>query len=98
MHNSQIKYDKHECNHSFKPEIVCPKKKKIIFENEKKNVRILKKNILTADIEFCVADVTTKTHKYVIAEHIPKSVCYICKVLSNTTSVLIVSKDLLTIY
>ena len=24
--NSQIKYDKHECNNSFKPEIVCPKK------------------------------------------------------------------------
>ena len=96
MHNSQIKYDKHECNHSFKPEIFCPKKK-ITFENEKKTSEY-KKNILTADIEFCVADVTTKTHKYVIAEHIPKTVCYICKVLSNTTSVLIVSKDLLTIY
>ena len=24
--NSQIKYDKHECSTSFKPEIVCPKK------------------------------------------------------------------------
>ena len=29
--NSQIKYDKHKCNHSFKPEIHCPEKEKIIF-------------------------------------------------------------------
>ena len=29
--NSQIKYDKHVCGHSFKPEIVCPKKKHITF-------------------------------------------------------------------
>ena len=24
--DSQIKYDKHECNNSFKPEVFCPKK------------------------------------------------------------------------
>ena len=29
--NSQNKYDKDECSHSFKPEVVCPRKKKIIF-------------------------------------------------------------------
>ena len=29
--DSQIKYNKHECNNSFKPEVVYPKKKKIIF-------------------------------------------------------------------
>ena len=29
------------------------------------------KNIITADIECFVTEVTTKTHKYVIAEHIP---------------------------
>ena len=29
--HSQIKYDKHECNKSFKPEIVCPKKKRNIL-------------------------------------------------------------------
>ena len=34
--NSQIKYDKHEWNNSFKPEIVCPKKKHITFINENK--------------------------------------------------------------
>ena len=27
--DSQIKYDKHVCCHSFKPEIFCPKKKHI---------------------------------------------------------------------
>ena len=32
--NSQIKYDKHESNHSFKPEIVYPKKKHISFIKE----------------------------------------------------------------
>ena len=35
------------------------------------------KKIITADIEFCFVDVRTKTHKYVIAEHIPISVGYI---------------------
>ena len=34
--NSQIKYDKHECSHSFVPEIVCPKKKHITFIKEHK--------------------------------------------------------------
>ena len=71
--NSQIKYDKHECSHTLKPIIRCPKKKKIAFINEHKNIR----NIITADIEYCVVDVTTKTHKYVIAEYIPISVGYI---------------------
>ena len=71
--DSQIKYDKHECNNSFKPEVVCPKKKKITFINEHKRQNI--KNI-TADIE-CVTNVSTSTSKYVIAEHIPMSVGYI---------------------
>ena len=30
--NSQIKYNKHECSHSFKPEIVCPKKKHYFYK------------------------------------------------------------------
>ena len=70
--NSQIKYDKHECNHSFKPDIVCPRKKKITFINEHRRQNI--KYFITADLECWVADVTTKTHKYVRAEHIPISV------------------------
>ena len=86
--NSQIKYDKHECNNSFKPEIVCPKKKHINFLNEHKRQNI--KNIITADIECCIVDprsgstelfckftdVTTNDLKYVIAEHIPIAVGY----------------------
>ena len=67
--NSQIKYDKHECSHYFKPEIVCPKKKQITFINEHKRQNI--KNIITADIECCVIGVTTNNSKYLIAEHIP---------------------------
>ena len=47
--NSQIKYDNHICSHSFKPEIVCPKKKHITFINEHKCQNITK--IITADIE-----------------------------------------------
>ena len=47
--NSQFKYDKHECSHFFKPEIVCPRKKKITFINKHK--RQNKKNIITADIK-----------------------------------------------
>ena len=39
---SQIKYDKHECSHTFKPEVVCPKKKKITFMNEHKGQKIKK--------------------------------------------------------
>ena len=41
--DSQIKYEKHECNNSFKPEVVCPKKKKITFINERKrqNIKML---------------------------------------------------------
>ena len=69
--DSQIKYDKHECNNSFKPEIVCPKKKHITFINEHKRQNI--KNI-TADIECCIVEVTTNDCKYVIAEHIPIAV------------------------
>ena len=55
--NSQIKYDKHECNISFKQEIVCPKKKQITFINEHKRQNI--KNIITADIEGCIVEVST---------------------------------------
>ena len=40
--DSQIKYDKYECSHSFKPEVVCPKKKKITFINEHKRQNIKK--------------------------------------------------------
>ena len=40
--NSQIQCDKHKCSHSFKPEIVCPKKKKITFINEHKRQNIKK--------------------------------------------------------
>ena len=70
--DSQIKYDKRECNNSFKPDVVCPKKKIITFINEHKRQNI--KNIITADVECCVTDVSTSTSKYVIAEHIPISV------------------------
>ena len=68
--NSQNKYDNHICSHSFKPEIVCPKKKKITFINvhRRKNIR----NIITADIECC--GVGTNDCKYVIAHFIPISV------------------------
>ena len=40
--NSQIKYHNHECSTSFKPEIVCPKKKHITFINEHKRQNIKK--------------------------------------------------------
>ena len=73
--DSQIKYGKHKCNNSFKPEVVCPKKKKITFIIEHK--RQNKKNFITADIECCFTNVSTSTSKYVLAEHIPKSVGYI---------------------
>ena len=73
--DSQIKYDKHECNNSFKPDVVCPKRKKITFINEHKRQNM--KNIITADIECCVTKVSTSTSKYVIAEHIPIIVGYI---------------------
>ena len=49
--DSQIKYGKHECNNSFKPKAVCPKKKKITFINEHKRQNI--KILITADIECC---------------------------------------------
>ena len=55
--NSQIKSDKHECNNSFKPEIVCPKKEYITFINEHKRQNI--KNIITAEIECCIVEVST---------------------------------------
>ena len=73
--DSQIKYDKHECKNSFKPEVVCPRKKKITFINEHKRQNI--KNVITADIECCIVEVGTSDCKYVIAEHIPISVGYI---------------------
>ena len=73
--NSQIKYDNHICNHSFKSEIVCPKKKKITLTNEHRRQNI--KNIITADIECCIVEVATNDCKYVIAQHIPISVGYI---------------------
>ena len=73
--NSQIKYDNHICNHTFKPEIVCPKRKHITFINEHKGQNI--KNIVTADIECCIFEVTSNDYKYVIAEHILISVGYI---------------------
>ena len=40
--NSQIKNDKHVCSHSFKSEIVCPKKKHVTFINEHKRQNIKK--------------------------------------------------------
>ena len=73
--NSQIKYDNLICSHSFKPEIVCPKKKYITFIKEHKRQNI--KHIIAADIESCIVDVTTNNHKYVISEHIPIGVGYI---------------------
>ena len=75
--DSQIKYNKHECNNSFKPRVFCPKKKKITFIIEHKRQKI--KNIITADIECCIKEVATNGCKYVIAEHIPISVGYICQ-------------------
>ena len=59
---------------SFKPEILCPRKKHITFINEHKRQNI--KNTITADIECCVTNVSTSTSKYVIAEHIPLAVGY----------------------
>ena len=73
--NSQIKYDNHICSHSFKPEIVCPKKKHITFIKEHKRQNI--KNIITADIECCIVEVASNDYKYVIAEHILISIGYI---------------------
>ena len=72
---SQIKYDKHECNNSFKAKVVCPKEMKIIFINE--NKRQNSKNVISADIECCIVEVATNDCKYVIAEHIPIIVGYI---------------------
>ena len=72
--DSKIKYDKHEGNNSFKPEIVCPKKKHITFINEHKRQNI--KNTITADIECCIVEVSTNDCKYVIAEHIPIAMGY----------------------
>ena len=61
-------------NTSFKPEIVCPKKKHITFVNEHNCQNI--KNFITADIECCIVEVSTNDLKYVIAEHIPIAVGY----------------------
>ena len=72
---SQIKYDNHICSHSFKPEIVCPEKKRITFINEDRRQNI--KHIITADVECCIVEVATNDCKYVIAQHISISVGYI---------------------
>ena len=40
--DSQVNYDKHECNNSFKPEVVCPNKKTSTFKNEHKRQKIKK--------------------------------------------------------
>ena len=61
----QIKYDNHICSHPFKPQILCPKKKKNTFINEHKRQNI--KHITTADIECCIVEVATNDAKYVIA-------------------------------
>ena len=50
------------------------RKKHISFINEHKRQNI--KNIITADIECCIAEVTTNDCKYVMAEHIPIAVGY----------------------
>ena len=55
--NSEIKYDKHESNNSFKPEVVCPKKKKITFIKEHKRQNIT--NVITADRECCKSQLMT---------------------------------------
>ena len=73
--DSQIKYDKHECSNSFKPEDVCPRKKKIIFINEHKRQNIRKD--ITANIECCIVEVATNDYKYVIAENNPINVGYL---------------------
>ena len=39
--DSHIKNNKHECKNSFKPEVVCPKKKKINFINKHKRQNIM---------------------------------------------------------
>ena len=51
------------------------RRRKLLSVNEQKRKNI--KNIITADIECCVTNVSTSTSKYVIAEHIPISVGYI---------------------
>ena len=72
--NSRIKYDKQECNNSFKPEIVCPKKNHITFINEHKRQNI--KKYYNCRYRCCITDVTTNDCKYVIAQHIPIAVGY----------------------
>ena len=49
-------------------------RKNITFVNEHKRQNI--KNIITADIECCIVEVSTNDLKYVIAEHIPIAVGY----------------------
>ena len=73
--DSQINYEKPECKNSFKPEVDCPKKKKITFINEHKRQNI--KHVITADIECCIVEVATNDCKYVIAGHITICVGYI---------------------
>ena len=75
--------------------LVCLRKKTITFMNEHKRQ---KKNII-ADKEYCVIDVTTNSNKYVIAEHIPKSVGYIWQSSFNYYLGLeCIKKDWLAIY
>ena len=73
--NSQTKYDNHIFSLSFKPEIVCPKKRKITFINEHKRQNI--KHIIAADIECCIVEVANNDCKYVVAQHIRISLRYI---------------------
>ena len=94
--NSQIKYEKHVCSYSFKPEIVCPMKKHITFINEHKRQNI--KNIITADIECCNVNVSSNYCKYVIAEHITISMGYIWQGNFKHYFGLNVPKNLLVIY
>ena len=48
------------------------RKTHITFVNEHKRQNI--KNVITADIECCIVEVSTNDCKYVIAEHIPIAV------------------------
>ena len=78
---SQIDYDTHVFSHSFKHEIVFPKKKHITFINEHKRQKI--KNIVTSDKECCVVNVNTISNKYVVAEQIPLKVSYKWRILGE---------------
>ena len=72
--NSQIQYGNTNVVTLLDPRLFVPRRKKFSFLNEHKRQNI--KNIITADIECCVVNVTTNSNKYVIAEHIPIIVGY----------------------